>query len=77
MELLARYDTFYYDDMAPWLQQALTPYTGNYDAITVALKYTYRGNCHTSINDTTYGLNNDFSATGPTELLQLEQQVTF
>ena len=77
VELLARYDTFYYDDMAPWLQQALTPYTGNYDAITVALKYTYRGNCHTSINDTTYGLNNDFSATGPTELLQLEQQVTF
>jgi hypothetical protein len=77
VELLARYENYYYDDVSNWLRLALGPYTGSYNATTVALKYTYMGNCHTSINYTTYGLNNNFSATGPTALLQLEQQVNF
>jgi hypothetical protein len=77
VELLARYESYYYDDVSNWLRLALGPYTGSFNATTIALKYTYEGNCHTSINYTTYGLNNNFNATGPTELLQLEQQVNF
>jgi hypothetical protein len=75
VELLARYDTFYYLDMPAWEQ--LAPYTGSYNAVTVSLKYTYTGNNHTSISYTTYGMNNDFSAVGPSELLQVEQQVNY
>jgi hypothetical protein len=80
LELLARYDTIAFLDQAPWLQSALTGaggYTGSYNATTVALKYSYKGNCHTGIYFTTYGLANDFSATGPTQLIQLEQQVYY
>jgi hypothetical protein len=77
IELLGRYESYYYDDVSNWLRLALGPYTGSYNATTIALKYTYQGNCHTSINYTTYGMNNNFNATGPTELLQLEQQVNF
>jgi hypothetical protein len=77
VELLARYETYYYDDVSNWLRLALGPYTGSFNATTVALKYTYMGNCHTSINYTAYALNNNFGATGPTALLQLEQQVNF
>jgi hypothetical protein len=77
VELMARYESYYYDDVSNWLRLALGPYTGSYNATTIALKYTYQGNCHTSINYTTYGMNNNFNATGPTELLQLEQQVNF
>jgi hypothetical protein len=80
VELLARYDTIAVLDQAPWLQAALTGpggYTGSYNATTVALKVSYKGNCHTGIFFTTYGLNNDFSAAGPTQLIQLEQQVYY
>ncbi|HTA16131.1 MAG TPA: hypothetical protein VK786_00110, partial [bacterium] len=77
VELLARYENYYYDDVSNWLRLALGPYTGSFNAVTVALKYTYQGNCHTSINYTSYGLNNNFGATGPTSFLQLEQQVNF
>ncbi|HTB21261.1 MAG TPA: porin [bacterium] len=77
VELLARYENYYYDDVSDWLRLALGPYTGSFNAVTVALKYTYEGNCHTSINYTSYGLNNNFGSTGPTSFLQIEQQVTF
>jgi Phosphate-selective porin O and P len=77
VELLARYENFYFDELKPWLREALGPYTGSFNAITVGIKYTYAGNCHTSLNYTTYGLNNEFYAVGPTEYLHLEQQVNF
>jgi hypothetical protein len=77
VELLARYENFYYDDISNWLRVALGPYTGSFNAVTVGLKYTYMGNCHTGVYYTSYGLNNNFGAMGPTSYLQLEQQVTF
>jgi hypothetical protein len=77
IELLARYESYYYDDISNWLRSALNPYTGSFNATTVAVKYTYMGNCHTSVNYTSYGLNNNFTTTGPTNLLQLEEQVNF
>jgi len=77
LELLGRYENYYYDDVSDWLRLALGPYTGSFNACTVALKYTYMGNCHTSVNYTTFGLNNNFGSTGPTGYLQIEQQVTF
>ncbi|HTB21260.1 MAG TPA: hypothetical protein VK914_00990 [bacterium] len=77
VELLGRYENYCYDDVSDWLRLALGPYTGSFNATTIALKYTYMGNCHTSINYTTYGLDNNFNAAGATALLQLEQQVNF
>jgi len=80
VELLGRYDTFYYLNQSPWVLSALNGaagYTGSYNATTMGIKYTYKGNCNTSIDFTTYGLNNDFTAAGPTQLIQLQQQVEF
>lgn len=75
VELLCRYENFYYFDMAPWMQ--LTPYTGSYNNLTLGIKWSYLGNNHTSLNYETFGLNNDFSAVGPTELLEIEQQANW
>jgi hypothetical protein len=80
VELLGRYDTIAFMDESGWLRNALTGpagYTGSYNATTIALRYTYKGNCHTGIYYTTYGLNNNFGAAGPTQLIQLEQQVYY
>lgn len=77
VELLCRYEAFRYENLSPFLQNALTDYTGTYNACTVGIKYTYKGNCHTSVDYTSYGLNGNFTSTGPTQLFQIEQQANF
>jgi hypothetical protein len=80
VELLGRYDTIAYMDQSQWLQSATTGaggYRGSYNATTIGLRFIYKGNCHTGFYYTTYGLNNNFNAVGPTQLIQLDEQVYY
>ena len=46
-------------------------------AETFGVKWTYLGNCHTALNYTVYGVDQDFGSMAETNLLTIQQQIAF